>query len=93
MCYVDTEGTFSLERVYQIASSMGLGPQEILDNIVIARAYNSDYQSYIINHLLKLCPQEKVKLAVVDSIISHFRSEYRTRKPLRTTTETKPVSP
>jgi len=82
VCYVDTEGTFSPERVHQIASSMGLDPQKILDNIIIARAYNSDHQSLIIDHLLKLCPQENVKLVVVDSMISHFRSEYIGRENL-----------
>jgi len=80
--YIDTEGTFSPERVYQIAEAMGLDPNPILDNIIVARAYNSDHQSLIIDHLFKICPKENVKLVVVDSMISHFRSEYVGRENL-----------
>ncbi len=80
--YIDTEGTFSPERVYQIASSRGLEQQKILDGIIIARAYNSDHQCLLIDHLFKKCPEENVKLVVVDSMISHFRGEYIGRECL-----------
>jgi len=80
--YIDTEGTFSPERVYQIASSRGPDPQRILDGIITARAYNSDHQCLLIDHLFKKCPEENVKLVVVDSMISHFRSEYIGRESL-----------
>jgi len=80
--FVDSEGTFSPERVYGIASAMGLDPQSVLNNIIIARAYNSDHLCLIIDHLFKVCPEEKVKLVVVDSIISHFRGEYVGRETL-----------
>lgn len=80
--YIDTEGTFSPERVYQIAVAMGLDPSKILDNIIVARAYNSDHQALIIDHLFEICPKENVKLVVVDSMISHFRGEYVGRENL-----------
>lgn len=80
--YMDTEGTFSPERVYQIASKRGLDGQKILDGIIIARAYNSDHQCLLIDHLFKKCPEENVKLVVVDSMISHFRGEYIGRELL-----------
>jgi len=80
--YIDSEGTFSPERVYQIASSMELEPQKILDGITIARAYNSDHQCLLIDHLFKKCPEENAKLVVVDSMISHFRGEYVGRESL-----------
>jgi len=79
---IDSEGTFSPERVYQIASSMGLEPQKILDGIIMARAYNSDHQCLLIDHLFKKCPEENAKLVVVDSMISHFRGEYVGRESL-----------
>ena len=66
--------------VYSV--DMGLDPQKILDNIIVARAYNSDHQILIIDHLLKLCPQENIKLVVIDSMISHFRGEYLGRENL-----------
>ncbi|MEM2921905.1 MAG: DNA repair and recombination protein RadA [Candidatus Bathyarchaeia archaeon] len=80
--YIDSEGTFSPERVYQISMSMGLDPSKVLDNIIVARAYNSDHQSLIIDHLFEICPKENVKLVVVDSMISHFRGEYVGRENL-----------
>lgn len=80
--YIDTEGTFSPERVYQIASERELDPKEILDKIILARAYNSDHQCLLIDHLFKKCPEENVKLVVVDSMISHFRGEYVGRENL-----------
>lgn len=61
---------------------MGLDPQQVLDNIIIARAYNSDHLCLLIDHLFRICPEEKAKLVVVDSIISHFRGEYVGRETL-----------
>lgn len=42
--FIDTEGTFSPERIYQIASKKELDPERILDGIILARAYTSDHQ-------------------------------------------------
>jgi len=80
--YMDTEGTFSPERVYQIASKRGLDGKKILDNIVVARAYTSDHQRFLIDCLFRKVPEEKAKLVIVDSIISHFRGEYVGREEL-----------
>ena len=53
-----------------------------LNNVVIARAYNSDHQRFLIDGLFKICPEENVKLVIVDSMISHFRGEYVGRENL-----------
>lgn len=80
--YIDTEGTFSAERVYQIADALGVNPEETLENILVARAYNSDHQCLLIDGSFKVVPENNVKLAVVDSMISHFRGEYIGRETL-----------
>ena len=80
--YVDTEGTFIPERVFQIAESLGLDPHETLGNIFLARAYNSSHQCLLTDHLFKFCPENNVKLVVVDSMIGHFRGEYVGRENL-----------
>jgi DNA repair protein RadA len=80
--YVDSEGTFSPERLYHIASTKGLDPEQALNEIILARVYNSDHQCLIIDHLFKKCPEENAKLVVVDSMISHFRGEYLGRESL-----------
>jgi len=73
---------FSPERVHQIASKRGLDGRKILDGIVVARAYTSDHQCFLIDCLFRKVPEEKAKLVIVDSIISHFRGEYIGREDL-----------
>ena len=80
--YIDTEGTFIPERIFQIAESLGLDPHETLNNIFLARAYNSSHQELLTEHLFKFCPENNVKLVVVDSMIGHFRGEYVGRENL-----------
>jgi len=80
--YLDTEGTFSPERIYQIAESRGFDVKNAMENIKIAKVYNSDHLCIIIDSLFKVCQEEGVKLVVVDSIISHFRGEYLGRETL-----------
>ncbi|MCW4015338.1 MAG: DNA repair and recombination protein RadA [Candidatus Bathyarchaeota archaeon] len=80
--YIDTEGTFIPERVFQIAESLGIDPHETLSNIFLARAYNSSHQELLTEHLLKFCPENNVKLVVVDSMIGHFRGEFVGREHL-----------
>ena len=80
--YIDTEGTFIPERVFQIAESLGLDPHSTLANIFLARAYNSSHQELLTEHLFKFCPANNIKLVIVDSMIGHFRGEYVGRENL-----------
>ena len=82
VAFIDTEGTFMPERVYQIASARGLDPQAVAKNIHVARAYNSSHQCLLIDRLFTLCPESNIKLVVIDSMISHFRGEYVGRENL-----------
>jgi DNA repair protein RadA len=80
--FFDTEGTFSAHRIYQIAQAMELDPESILDGILVSRVYTSDHQILLLDHSFKICREEGIKLVVVDSLISHFRSEYIGRESL-----------
>ncbi|MEM2939351.1 MAG: DNA repair and recombination protein RadA [Candidatus Bathyarchaeia archaeon] len=82
VAFIDTEGTFMPERIYQIATGLGLNSREVADNIFVARAYNSSHQCLPIDRLFTLCPENNIKLVVVDSMISHFRGEYIGRETL-----------
>jgi DNA repair protein RadA len=73
---IDTENTFLPERVTQIAESRGFDPQKTLENILVARAFNSDHQIILIENLPRLCQENNVKMVIVDSMIGHFRGEY-----------------
>ncbi len=80
--YIDTEGTFRPERIVQIARHKGLDPEKTLENIIYARAYNSDHQMLLVDEAKKLVEKENIKLVVIDSLINHFRSEYPGRENL-----------
>ena len=80
--YVDTEGTFVPDRIVEIASAYGLDTHKILENIFLARAYNSSHQCLLIDNLFKFCPENNIKLVIVDSMIGHFRGEYLGRETL-----------
>ncbi len=76
--YIDTENTFRPERIRQFAEGQGLDPDEVLQRIRVARAYNSDHQMLLAEKVEDLIKKQglSVKLVVVDSLTSHFRAEY-----------------
>ena len=74
--YVDTEGTFRPERIIQMSAALDLDYNEILKNITIGRAYNSDHQILLIKEASRIIEEKNIKLIIVDSLIGHFRSEY-----------------
>ena len=80
--YIDTEGTFRPERIYQIAEKKGLDPEEILSRITVAKAYNSSHQEYIIGALGGVIRDNDVRLVAVDSAVAHYRAEFLGRATL-----------
>jgi len=74
--YIDTEGTFRPERIIQMADAKDLDYNQILKNITVGRAYNSDHQILLTREAPKIIDDRNIKLIIVDSLISHFRSEY-----------------
>jgi len=78
--YIDSEGTFRPERVVQIATYRGVDPEEALENIIYARAYNSDHQMFLVDEAKPLIEEKNIKLIIIDSLVTHFRSEYPGRE-------------
>ncbi|HLC96839.1 MAG TPA: DNA repair and recombination protein RadA [Candidatus Nanoarchaeia archaeon] len=76
--FIDTESTFRPERIIQIAQAAGLDPHKVLQNIKVARAYNSDHQMLLAEKVEDLIKKQhlNVKLVIVDSLTSHFRAEF-----------------
>jgi DNA repair protein RadA len=76
--YIDTENTFRPERIEQLAEGTGLDGRQMLKNIHVARAYNSDHQMLLAEKVDELITKQglKVKLVVVDSLTAHFRAEF-----------------
>jgi DNA repair protein RadA len=80
--YIDTENTFRPERIQQMASAMDLDTNEVLKNIHVARAYNSDHQMLLAEKAAELAKEYGTRLVVVDSLTAHFRAEYTGRGTL-----------
>ncbi len=80
--FIDTEGTFSAERIKQMAEAQGMDAKQVLENIFHIRAEDSEHQIVIVEKLDSLIERENVKLIVVDSLTSHFRAEYAGRGSL-----------
>jgi DNA repair protein RadA len=80
--WIDTESTFRPERIVDIAKGVGLDPQEALQRIHVARAFNSNHQMLLVGKAQELARTRPIRLVVVDSLTSHFRSEYLGRGEL-----------
>jgi DNA repair protein RadA len=80
--YIDTENSFRPERVSQMAIAKGLDPDEVMKNIFVARAYNSDHQMLLAEKAVDLIKEKNIKLLIVDSLTSQFRSEFTGRGQL-----------
>jgi len=75
--YIDTENTFRPERINQMAEGQGLNSKDILKNIKVARAFNSDHQMLLAEKVEELVKQGlKIKVLIVDSLTAHFRAEF-----------------
>ncbi len=74
--YIDSESSFRPERVTSIAKAQGLDPTKVLKNIYVARAYNADHQMLLAEKAEQFIKEKNIKLLIVDSLTSQFRSEY-----------------
>ncbi len=74
--YIDTESTFRPERIVDMAKGSGLDPTATLERIHVARAFNSNHQMLLVQKAQELAREKPIRLLVVDSLTSHFRSEY-----------------
>ena len=80
--YVDTENTFRLERIVQMAEFAGLDPEQAVKNIIYAEAYTSDHQMFLLENADEIIKANNIKLIIIDSLTAHFRSEYIGREML-----------
>ncbi len=88
--YIDSEGTFSPSRIIQMARRLkeeygwDKSVDDILGDILVARANNTDMQQQIAIKLLEILGDEIdiYGLLVVDSVSSHYRAEYGGRGTL-----------
>lgn len=80
--YIDTENTFRTEWVIRMAEAAGMDPTQTAKNIIYSEAFNSDHQVLLLEKADKVIQENNVKLIILDSLTSHFRSEYLGREML-----------
>ncbi|CAH1964109.1 unnamed protein product [Acanthoscelides obtectus] len=76
--FIDTEHTFRPDRLRAIADRFNLDQTAVLENILYARAYNSEHQFELLESVAVKFHEEAgiFKLLIVDSIMALFRVDY-----------------
>ncbi|KAJ3728105.1 putative DMC1 protein [Lentinula guzmanii] len=83
VAYIDTEGTFRPDRIKSIADRFGVDGNMALENILYARAFNSEHQMELINECsLRFAEDKDFRLLIVDSIMALFRVDFSGRGEL-----------
>jgi len=83
VAYIDTEGTFRPDRIRSIAERFGVDGNMALENILYARAFNSEHQMELINECsMRFAEDKEYRLLIVDSIMALFRVDFSGRGEL-----------
>ncbi|KAH6916949.1 LIM15/DMC1 [Coprinopsis sp. MPI-PUGE-AT-0042] len=92
VAYIDTEGsfpssipwsTFRPDRIRSIADRFGVDSTMALENILYARAFNSEHQMELINECSARFAEDKdFRLLIIDSIMALFRVDFSGRGEL-----------
>jgi len=78
--WINTEGTFEPTRIEAISESLKLDSGVVLDNILVANAFNSvDQYSILLEIEKKLVEDNSYKLIIVDSATGLFRQDFSGR--------------
>ncbi|TGO55169.1 hypothetical protein BOTNAR_0250g00050 [Botryotinia narcissicola] len=79
VAYIDTEGTFRPERISEIAERFGVDPDQALENIVYARAHNTEV--YLVAPSIQFLPftdHNQMQQELLEGLAQNFASdEYR----------------
>jgi len=74
--YIDTEGTFRPNRLTAIAERFDVDQEMVLENVVFARAHNSEQQFDLLKQACALMSEDRFSLLVVDSATALYRTDY-----------------
>lgn len=75
--FIDSENTFRADRIKDFALANGVEYDDAMSRIFVARAYNSDHQQLLLEEAEKMLQSDAdYRVLVVDSLTSHFRSEF-----------------
>lgn len=74
--YIDTENTFRPERIREMAEAKGLDPDQVMENIYVARATTTDHQMLLAEKAGEMAEEDSIRLLILDALMSIFRTEY-----------------
>lgn len=80
--YIDTEGTFRPERLIAVAERYNISGDSVLDNVAVARAYNSDHQTQLLIKASAMMSESRYGLLIVDSATALYRTDFSGRGEL-----------
>lgn len=81
--YIDTESTFTPERIASIAEARGLDRSEAMKNIIVAKPMSSTEQEHYLERAGSIIDQHRnIRLLIVDSVTGLYRGEYIGRAAL-----------
>lgn len=80
--YIDTEGTFRPEKLAPIAKRFNLDPDEVIDNVYYARAFNHEHQYRLLAQAAAIMSESKFALLIVDSATNLYRTDFSGRGEL-----------
>ncbi|KAG9509472.1 DNA repair protein RAD51-like 1, partial [Fragariocoptes setiger] len=74
--YIDTEGTFRPNRLIEIGKRWGVKEAEVLDNVAVARCYNTDHQTRLLYEAAAMMTETRYSLIIVDSATALYRTDF-----------------
>jgi DNA repair protein RAD51 len=80
--YLSLKGTFRPQKLVAIAERFGMNAEEVLDNVICARAHNSEQQLELLTDAAALMSENRYSLLVVDSATALYRTDYSGRGEL-----------
>jgi DNA repair protein RAD51 len=80
--YIDTEGSFRPAKLVAIAERFGMSPEHVLENVICARAHNTEQQFELLQDAAALMSETRFALLVVDSCTALYRTDYSGRGEL-----------
>lgn len=80
--YIDTEGTFRASKLTAIAERFNMDPDQVLENVICARAHNSEQQMELLADAAALMVECRYAVMIIDSATALYRTDYNGRGEL-----------
>jgi DNA repair protein RadA len=80
--YIDSEGTFRPERIFQMCKAANIDHKWVLDSVAVFKPLSAANLELLIKDITKYIKERNVKLIIIDSVTSLHRADYLGRGTL-----------